>query len=84
MADNKLSEGAQAIIQFLQDKDADASQMFTFRDIADAIGRAPRSVSATITSLVKKGYAERVVVGENKLIHLTDAGFALSFNVQED
>lgn len=84
MANNKLSESAQAIVKFLQDNDSDASQMFTFRDIAGAIGRAPRSVSATITSLVKKGYAERAVVGEEKYIHLTDDGFSLSFEPQED
>lgn len=83
MTDYKLSEGAQAIVRFLQENDSDGDNMFTFRDIANGIGRQPRSVSATITSLVKKGIAVRAVVGENKYIHLTEDGLSIDFENQE-
>lgn len=72
MAKNKFSDNAREVIHYLQNT---TQEDMTFRDIADAIERPYRSVSAIITSLAKKGIVDRVLQENgDKFIVLTEDG----------
>ena len=72
MAKNKFSDNAREVLHYLQNT---TQEDMTFRDIADAIEKPYRSVSAIITSLAKKGLVDRVLQENgDKFIVLTDDG----------
>ena len=73
---NKLSDNAQRVLTFLQEHNGED---MTHKDIAEALGMAPRSVTGTVTGLQKKGFAERVETDDPKVkyIRATDAGLGL-------
>lgn len=72
MAKNKFSDNAREVLHYLQNT---THEDMTFRDIADAIEKPYRSVSAIITSLAKKGLVDRVLQENgDKFIVLTEDG----------
>ena len=72
MAKNKFSDNAREVLHYLQNT---TQEDMTFRDIADAIEKPYRSVSAIFTSLAKKGLVDRVLQENgDKFIVLTDDG----------
>ena len=72
MAKNKFSDNAREVLHYLQNT---TQEDMTFRDIADAIEKPYRSVSAIITSRAKKGLVDRVLQENgDKFIVLTDDG----------
>lgn len=75
MTQYKYSDGARGILHYLQE--THRSDM-TYRDLAEQIGKTPRSASAIITGLARKGLVERVAQGEDgtKFITLTETGAA--------
>lgn len=76
MAKYRYSDGARGILHYLQETHRDD---MTYRDLAEAIEKTPRSASAIITALARKGLVERVVKAEGddmKCIVLTEAGAA--------
>lgn len=74
MAKYKYSDGARGILHFLQET---KREDMTYRDLGEQVGKAPRSASAIITSLVKKGLLERVVQEDGaKFVVITEAGLA--------
>lgn len=77
----KLSDNAKAVLTYLKEHDGED---FTHKDIAEDLGIAPRSVTGTVTGLVKRGFAVRVETDDPKVkyIHATDEG--LAFDVDSD
>ena len=76
MAKYRYSDGARGILHYLQETRRDD---MTFRDLAVQVGKAPRSASAIITALARKGLVERVLKAEGddvKYVVLTEAGAA--------
>lgn len=74
MAKYRYSDGARGILHHLQETHRDD---MTYRDLAEVIEKTPRSASALITALARKGLVERVVKAEGddvKYIVLTKAG----------
>lgn len=91
-----LSEKAISIMTYLRNHGASivvdnevatlSGEPLTANDIAEALDINFRSVNGTVTSLVKKGYAERIVVEgvEKKVIILTDLGRTVDLNVEAE
>ena len=72
MAKNKFSDNAREVLHYLQNT---PQEDMTFSDIADAIEKPYRSVSAIITALAKKGLVERILQENgDKYIVLTEDG----------
>lgn len=77
----KLSDNAKAVLTYLKDHDGED---FTYKDIAEDLVMNPRSVTGTITGLVKRGFAQREETDDPKVkfIRATDEG--LAFNIDDD
>ncbi len=76
MAKYKYSDGARGILHHLQETHRED---MTYRDLAEVIEKTPRSASALITALARKGLVKRVAKAEGdevKYIVLTEAGAA--------
>lgn len=76
MAKYRYSDGARGILHYLQETRRDD---MTSRDLAAQIDKTPRSASAIITGLARKGLVERVLEfegGDRKYVVLTEAGAA--------
>lgn len=71
-----FSENAQRIIRFLQDN---PNVDLTAKELAGAIGITSRCANGCITSLARRGFAQRVSIrgeggAESKVVRLTDTG----------
>lgn len=78
----KLSENAQAVLSYLQEHDG---ENLTHKDISEALGLSPRSVTGTVTGLQKKNFATRIVSEDNDKIKFIKATVdGLNFNVTDD
>ena len=76
-----LSDNAKVVLTYLQDNNGND---FTHKDIAEDLDLNPRSVTGTVTGLVKRGFAERVETDDAKVKFIKATPEGLAFDVESE
>jgi len=81
MAAKYLSDNAKAVLTYLQQHDGED---FAHTQIAEDIDLSPRSVTGTVTGLVKRGFAQRVESDDPKVKYIKATPEGLAFDVNAE